>query len=432
METRASVWAFDFRSGGGSRRISKQVRKTETTMGSGKRPKIGFITHANARDRGAQSGTAYYTPLLLNEHCGEVFHIDNLIPAFIRPEYILRHWFARKAYLLFIEFMKSRFWRILGKRYDLRMSPNASRFCALRIESVLNKIDCDLLWVEKSCVSLAYLETAIPVIYESDATFHAMIDYYPWFTGLSESAVRNGEALERAALEKAAAVILTADWAKESAIHDYGIAESKITILPSPANWDRIPERASVLRKKKRDACNLLFLGVDWERKGGDTAVAVVEELNHRGTRAILSVCGCTPPKRYSGNRHMKLYGYLDKNNDHDRQVWERLFTESHFFILPTRAECMGISFSEAAAFGLPVIATDTGGVSTVVKDDRNGFLFQPEDSPAAIAGRVGALWKDENRYEAMRKECRLFFEEKLSPEAWARSVNAIIARLAD
>ncbi|WP_137463714.1 glycosyltransferase, partial [Escherichia coli] len=45
--------------------------------------------------------------------------------------------------------------------------------------------------------------------------------------------------------------------------------------------------------------------------------------------------------------------------------------------LLPTIADCYGMVFCEAAAFGLPVVATDTGGVSSIVINERTGILIK-------------------------------------------------------
>lgn len=388
---------------------------------------IAYITHVNARDRTIFSGTPYYVSFYLNTSCGNVIYIDNLIPDRISPGYLLRNIFRNSAFLILFEIIKSKLLARFGKQSDWRNSRNAAHYCARQIKPRLAAINCDLIWVEKSCVSLRYLETDIPIIYESDATFQAMVGYYPWFSNLSKTALRVGNEIEQTALRKAAAVVLTADWAKESAVNDYGISSDKIHVLPSPPNWDEQPDRDSVLMEKASDICNFLFVGVDWERKGGDIATATVKHLNHIGIKAKLTICGCTPPDDTAAERFVEVIGFLDKNNKKDRTIWERLFHEAHFFILPTRAECMGISFSEAMAFGLPLIATDTGGVSTVVKHELNGLLFPYNENPESIAERIALLWHDRDRYETMRKDSRVFFDEHISGASWSKAVNKII-----
>jgi glycosyltransferase involved in cell wall biosynthesis len=120
----------------------------------------------------------------------------------------------------------------------------------------------------------------------------------------------------------------------------------------------------------------------------------------------------------------------LDKNSKNGRTTLVHLYMRAHFFILPTRAECMGISLSEAAAFGLPLIATDTGGVSTIVKNGKNGILLGYNDSPVFIAMKIYELWKNKEKYRAMCMESRNYYDEKICADVWATSVNAIIEEL--
>ncbi|MDA8188038.1 MAG: glycosyltransferase family 4 protein [Dehalococcoidales bacterium] len=64
--------------------------------------------------------------------------------------------------------------------------------------------------------------------------------------------------------------------------------------------------------------------------------------------------------------------------------------------------ETMGRVICEANAAGMPVIATDTGGVPTLVTHERNGLLV-PTDDPAALASAITRLW----RRPALRKQLR-------------------------
>lgn len=50
-------------------------------------------------------------------------------------------------------------------------------------------------------------------------------------------------------------------------------------------------------------------------------------------------------------------------------------------FVMPSIQEGLGLSIMEAMAAGRPVIATDVGGVSTLVKDKDTGFLIPPQDA---------------------------------------------------
>jgi glycosyltransferase involved in cell wall biosynthesis len=82
----------------------------------------------------------------------------------------------------------------------------------------------------------------------------------------------------------------------------------------------------------------------------------------------------------------------------------------------------MGQVFCEASAYGLPILATNTGGVSSVVLEGKNGYLLGLSSRGDAYGGLIQQIWEDAGQYEAMRRSARQLFDDKLSPEVWERS----------
>ena len=66
----------------------------------------------------------------------------------------------------------------------------------------------------------------------------------------------------------------------------------------------------------------------------------------------------------------------------------------SDIFVLPSLSEGFGIVNLEAMACGLPVIATNVGGIPDIIKDGENGFLVDPKDS-AQIAEKILLLFEN-------------------------------------
>ncbi len=69
--------------------------------------------------------------------------------------------------------------------------------------------------------------------------------------------------------------------------------------------------------------------------------------------------------------------------------------------VVPSRSESFGLVALEAAACGIPVVASDVGGLRTVVRHDETGFLVDGTD-PSDMAGRVGELLAHPERAAAM------------------------------
>jgi starch synthase len=83
-----------------------------------------------------------------------------------------------------------------------------------------------------------------------------------------------------------------------------------------------------------------------------------------------------------------------------------RLYAQATVFVMPSYYEPFGISCLEAMAFGLPVVATNTGGLPDVVEDEVTGILVPPGD-PDALASAILTLLKDPARARKMGKAGR-------------------------
>ncbi|MDJ1008341.1 MAG: glycosyltransferase family 4 protein [Paracoccaceae bacterium] len=266
------------------------------------------------------------------------------------------------------------------------------------------------------------LRTDAPIFYSSDTTFRLIDGYYPAYSNISARSRREAEALERAAIARAALVFYPTDWAAASAIADYGADPARVRIVPYGANLAEPPDRAEAEARERRAAPELLFVGVDWARKGGPIVVAALDRLRASGIAATVTIIGCVPPEadRRDG---MKVFAFLDKNDASDREEIARCYRAADFLFVPTRSECYGIVFCEAAAYGVPSITTDTGGVTGVVRHGETGFCLPPGDTGAGYADLIAALWADPARHAALCAAARADYETRLNWDVWSRRV---------
>jgi glycosyltransferase involved in cell wall biosynthesis len=148
--------------------------------------------------------------------------------------------------------------------------------------------------------------------------------------------------------------------------------------------------------------------------------------LLSRGVDAELTVIGCNPG---SSVVHPSLHVIpnLDKNLPEQRVALAEFYRRSDIFLLPTRAECSGIVFCEAGAYGLPIVSTHTGGVPTVVVEGTNGLLLPHDAGGEAYAETIAALWEDREIYQRMRQSSRDRYDTSLNWTAWAAKVRPLI-----
>ena len=285
-----------------------------------------------------------------------------------------------------------------------------------------------ILTVQTTCA--AFLDTPKPVFLILDATWGQIVEQYPYFYASRQPALtlRGGFELDRRTFEKSNLYLLaTSRWVADRAVAEYGMDPDRTHILPWGANFVEDPERDLVLNaidQRSGEHCNLLFVGKDFERKGGPLAVEIAAGLRARGIPATLHIVGCQPKDL---PEFVNVHGFLSKVDAKDARTLETLYATSDFFVMPTRAEAQAIVFNEAAAFGLPVAATDVGGVSTTVRAGDWGLL-PALDAPAAdYVDWIADLFRDRVRYRETARRARDDYEARLSNRSYTRGLITII-----
>jgi glycosyltransferase involved in cell wall biosynthesis len=378
------------------------------------RLKIAFLTASDAQDKKSRSGTLYYMGQALQKHCGDVYYLG---PLNTRMENLTR-WFNNVSLKLF------------KKTYSYDHSILLSISYARIIKRILREESFDLIFAPVASTEIVFIDTEIPIVYTSDATFALISDYYPdYFSRQFFLSRMEGDYIEKSAIRKADLILYPSKWAAQSAIKDYKSDKSKVKVIPFGANIDEPPSKIIIESKKKQGNCNLLFLGVDWKRKGGRIAFETLLELEKLGFIAELTVCGCIPPEECSHDR-MTVIPFLDKNDKVQSKELNELFLNSDFLLLPTRSEAYGVVFCEANAFGLPVITTDTGGVSSVIESGKNGFILPMNAEGSDYAKLIKEIYLHDEKYYKLVLSSREIFDEKLNWDAWAINVNKLIKKI--
>ncbi|GAC1449301.1 MAG: hypothetical protein PVSMB4_07340 [Ktedonobacterales bacterium] len=319
---------------------------------------------------------------------------------------------------------------LLHKRYmyfhSLQVARRFGNIGASRLKRADHSFDVVLAG---GAVDIAFLETDIPIAMVVDATHARVCQYYPAYSNLVRRSCWELDTLEELAIQKAALLLYTSRWAAQSAIEDYHADPRKVHVVPFGADLDDPPDRAAVFEKRQSDRCRLLFLGVDWKRKGGDIAFETLIALEACGIEAELIVCGCTPPNELSHPR-MQVIPFLNKRDERQRKELEALYLTADFLLLPTRCECYGMVFCEAAAYGLPVVTTRTGGVSEIVRDGETGFMLPLSARGDAYARVIAEVYGNEARYGELVRASRQAFEDRLNWDAWGKTAKDLMTEI--
>ena len=321
--------------------------------------------------------------------------------------------------------------KLQRRAYGLDRDPHVTRAYSAQVEGQLKSLPCDLVF-SPGTIPIAHLKTGHPVAFWADATFAAMLQFYPDFGSLSKRTIRNGLELDTLGLARASVAFYASEWAARSAVADHGADPTKVEVMPFGANMpitNGRSEVAEIVGRRSADSCRLLFVGVDWARKGGDRAVELGRALNERGLPTELHVVGCDPTTDLPPWVH--VHGFIDKSTQAGATTMRRLYQASHLLVHPATAECFGVVFCEAAGHGVISLASRVGGIPSAVREGVTGALFDPAASSEDYADYVWRLLEDRGRYETMAIGAFDEYQHALSWEAQAKRLGARLAKLA-
>jgi glycosyltransferase involved in cell wall biosynthesis len=257
----------------------------------------------------------------------------------------------------------------------------------------------DAVWSQLDLPLLPWMLTRnaggrIPVIYTADSTpalARGFAGHYGDWAGGSPLKRRLRDHLHGVCLRRCAAVGAWTHWAARSMRDDYGVDPDRLHVIPPGVDtslWE-----SSTPRAVGRRPVRILFVGGDFQRKGGDLVVEVYRQrLRHVAEIDFVTRSGALTPEP-----GLRVHAGLGPND----QRLIKLYREADIFVLPTRADCFSMAGMEAMAAGLPVITCPVGGVGELFTDGVQG-IFVPPDDGAALAEAVSALISNEQRRLAM------------------------------
>jgi glycosyltransferase involved in cell wall biosynthesis len=378
--------------------------------------RVGYVSYYDPNDVHSWSGTGHTMIRCLERQGIEVI-----------PFGPLRH------HLSPMNLARYGFHKYLRRKNDHpHRDPAFLHYYARQVERKLEGSDVDLLF-GPGVLPLVYVRTELPVVVWTDCTFASLHEYYAKFSNLSRRTIRNGHEADRLGLQRCDLVLMSCQWAIDSAVNDYGVDPAKCELVSFGANLppDCLPDNVDALvANRSTERCRLLFMSVDWERKGGPVALRVAEELNRRGVDTELTVVGCEPEVDGPLPSFVKPLGFIKKSTEEGRRRIGELFGTAHFFLLPTRADCTPIVYCEAAAFGLPSLATRTGGVPSVILDDVNGHLFSLDAPARDYADYIERLFRDQDAYRRLAHRTFEEHRDRLNWDVAGRRVASLLEGL--
>ena len=265
---------------------------------------------------------------------------------------------------------------------------------------------------------IAQLRTSIPIIYIGDTTLDLMKEYQ----GLTVPFAKYADEIEYSAINTATQAVYSSTWAAQSAIKHYDADPEKVHVIEFGSNI--VLSKAEQSLPKYQDICHLLFVAKAWEMKGGQEVLDTYVQLKQKDFPCQLTVIGKHPNEL---PKDVEAIDFLDKSKPEERALLIQKFRESNFFFMPTKFDCFGIVYAEAATFGLPSLATNVGGVSQVVREGVNGVLFSRDDTPETMAESIIALYNNKKQYERLCRSAQADARRRLNWKVWGEKMQGML-----
>jgi glycosyltransferase involved in cell wall biosynthesis len=267
----------------------------------------------------------------------------------------------------------------------------------------------------------SYRNFGIEPYFYIDATLSEYFtDYRDYDTAqIGETVIRRALAAEREGYVNCRKIIVMSRRSAAHIVQQYDLPQDKIHIVPPGAN---IPERALEgqdshspwCRRPQKEALAVGFIGLYPERKGLRTVADAVQLLRNAGYDARLHVIGKCPIE-ISQRDGVAHHGVIDKSIHMGRFL--EVMRHIDIGCMLSRAELTGIALLEFLRMGIPVIATDVGGIPDIVELGA-GQLVSPEISADDLAQRFARLIDEPGRIA------------ELQADAWCRRHNASWSRV--
>jgi glycosyltransferase involved in cell wall biosynthesis len=222
--------------------------------------------------------------------------------------------------------------------------------------------------------------------------------------------------LERQLIARQDLSLCNSDFTRNKILAEYHPTHpERVITLSKAVDWDYFRRPSSIPADplgRPATARRFVFVGSDIVRKGLDVLLQAVAKFP-ADFSWHLTVIGATSKEATrifpslataSWRQDTHFAGIQDKN------ALRHILWNSDVLVLPSRAEALGVVLLEALAAGLPVVATNVGGIPEIIRSPAAGILVPPGDTMAlARSLREIQPWVDSQLPAAVREILELY-----------------------
>jgi glycosyltransferase involved in cell wall biosynthesis len=222
-----------------------------------------------------------------------------------------------------------------------------------------------------------------------------------------------------------------------------GVNPQKITLVRPGIDVERFsspdPGRTGSWKQRlNTDAFNVVLCHISSmiERKAHLISLDIAAGCKQRGERPLLIIIGDPVSGAYYDSLVARIasLGLTDnvRFTGWTAEVPE-ILSLSHFTVLPSENEALGVVLMEGMSAGTPIIAREGEGGAELIDAYGTGFLYRPAEGVNPLVDQIVALRRDEKRYQALSRQCRKIAADDFSMRRFGEKLmevyDAVLAK---
>lgn len=251
-----------------------------------------------------------------------------------------------------------------------------------------------------------------------DAIKHGSYGY----RDLSQKKINDKFLKQQETIDQSEAIFTHSSYGADSIARDFNYPREKIFPIGAGASLQFKGDKNSSIDRYTR--ANILFVGRDWERKGGPLVYEAFKLLKARIPHATLTIVGPSRPPIHGEG--IIFEGFLRKHKYFERRRLMKLFRRASVFCTPSVCETWGLVYVEAAASGLPIIGTNEWAMPDIVLNGTTGVLCEDRAAESLCSAMFDIL-NDPTEAQLMGLNAVKHVDEVLD---WPNVVDRIMAAI--
>ena len=243
--------------------------------------------------------------------------------------------------------------------------------------------------------------------------------------------------LDKISSQRADHIIACSDAAKEILVNYEKADPRKVTVVYNGTSINRfrfqnLKQREQIRENLQiKDKIVLSYTAHFRQEKGHRYLLRAISKIKTQYPNIVLLLIGDgvlrneleVLTKQFNIEDNVRFLGYRTDIPD--------LLSATDIYVHPTTNEGFGIAIIEAMAVGVPVIATNVGGIPEIITDEKYGVLV-PAENPQALADAISDLIMHPEKRKSMSEEERKHVEITFTNQIMANKYMAIYSQLVE